>query len=104
AVWLARRAGQFIPVRIALFFFALVFIFFLQPLTTDTINVPVDYYEGLVPWRDQGPRPNMSNPWLNDVALQMVPWAHEVGVQWKSGRIPDGIGDLRAARGDADRP
>lgn len=88
AVWLARRGGQLIPVRIAFFFYVLVLIFFFQPLTTNTINVAVDYYEGLLPWRDYGPRPNTSNPYLNDVALQMVPWAHEVREQWKSGRIP----------------
>jgi hypothetical protein len=88
AVWLARRGGQPIPARIALFFYLLVLVFFFQPLTMNTINVPVDYYEELLPWRDLGPRPNTSNPHLNDVALQMVPWAHEVREQWKSGRIP----------------
>ena len=88
AVWLARRGNQPIPPRIAFFFYALVLVFFFQPLTTNTVNVPVDYYEELLPWRDQGPRPNSSNPYLNDVALQMVPWAHEVREQWKSGRIP----------------
>jgi len=88
AIWLARRGGHPIPARVAFFFYALVLLFFLRPLTTNTINVPVDYYEELLPWRDYGPRPNSSNPHLNDVALQMVPWAHEVREQWKSGRIP----------------
>jgi hypothetical protein len=91
AVWLARRRGTPLPPRIALFFYALVLVFFFRPLTTDTINVPVDYYSGLSPWievRPRPPHPRSSNPYLNDVALQMVPWAHEVREQWKSGRIP----------------
>jgi hypothetical protein len=88
ALWLARRAGQRVPLRIAFLFYALVLVFFFRPLTTNTINVPVDYYTALLPWRDLGPRPNMSNPFGNDVSLQLVPWAHEVREQWKSGRIP----------------
>ena len=38
AVALGRRAGADLPKRVAFFFFALVLLFFREPLTTDTIN------------------------------------------------------------------
>jgi hypothetical protein len=88
AVGLARRAGVELSWRIALFFFALVFVFFFAPLATDSINIPVDYIQKLPPWSELNPNARASNPFLNDVALQLVPWAHQVREQWKSGRLP----------------
>jgi hypothetical protein len=88
AIALARRAGVQLPWRIAIFFFALVLVLFFAPLTTDTINIPVDYIQKLPPWSELNPNAKPANPWQNDVALQLVPWAHQVREQWKSGRIP----------------
>jgi hypothetical protein len=88
AVALGRRAGVDLPKRIAFFFFALVLLFFRAPLTTDTINAPVDYYESLPPWVNVIKHPHPLNPFVNDVALQLVPWAHAVREQWRAFRPP----------------
>ncbi|HEV7572402.1 MAG TPA: YfhO family protein [Thermoanaerobaculia bacterium] len=87
-VALGRRAGADLPKRIALFFFALVLLFFREPLTTDTINAPVDYYESLPPWVNVIKHPHPVNPFINDVALQLVPWAHAVREHWRSFNPP----------------
>jgi hypothetical protein len=87
-VWLARRAAVEIPWRIALFFFALVLVFMFVPLTYDDVtNAAVDYTAELPPWSHLGHKLS-SNPHLNDLTLQLVPWAHGVREQWRSGRIP----------------
>ena len=83
-VALGRRAGADLPPRMALFFFALVLLFFREPLTTDTINAPVDYYETLPPWVNVIKHPHPVNPFVNDVALQLVPWAHAVREHWRA--------------------
>ncbi|MEA2339569.1 MAG: hypothetical protein QOE82_3576 [Thermoanaerobaculia bacterium] len=87
-VALARRASADLPRRIAFFFFALVLIFFREPLTTDTINAPVDYYETLPPWVNVIKHPHPVNPFVNDVALQLVPWAHAVREHWRAFELP----------------
>src|SRR4051794_31051067 len=87
-VALGRRAGADLPKRVAFFFFALVLLFFREPLTTDTINAPVDYYESLPPWVNVIKHPHPSNPFVNDVALQLVPWAHAVREQWRAFEPP----------------
>jgi|GEM_PF-4913602 len=87
-VTLARRAGAGLPKRIAFFFFAIVLLFFREPLTTDTINAPVDYYESLPPWVNVIKHPHPVNPFVNDVALQLVPWAHAVREQWRAFEAP----------------
>jgi len=88
AVALGRRAGADLPKRIAFFFFALVLLFFREPLTTDTINAPVDYYESLPPWVNVIKHPHPVNPFVNDVALQLVPWAHAVREHWRAFNPP----------------
>ena len=88
AVALARRAGADLPKRIAFFFFALVLLFFREPMTTDTINAPVDYYESLPPWVNVIKHPHPVNPFVNDVALQLVPWAHAVREHWRAFELP----------------
>jgi hypothetical protein len=88
AVALGRRAGADLPKRVALFFFALVLLFFREPLTTDTINAPVDYYESLPPWVNVIKHPHPVNPFVNDVALQLVPWAHAVREHWRAFQAP----------------
>jgi hypothetical protein len=88
AVALGRRAGADLPKRIAFFFFALVLLFFREPQTTDTINAPVDYYESLPPWVNVIKHPHPSNPFVNDVALQLVPWAHAVREHWRAFEPP----------------
>jgi hypothetical protein len=72
----------------AFVFFALVLFFFREPMMTDTINTPVDYYESLPPWVNVIKHPHPSNPFVNDVALQLVPWAHAVREQWRAFEPP----------------
>jgi hypothetical protein len=86
AVTLARRAGVELPKRVAVFFYALVFVFLWLPLTQDYVNLPVDFLKTLSPWAyTTGPLERTAiNPQINDITLQIVPWAHQVRESWKS--------------------
>lgn len=88
AVALARRAGAALPRRIAVLFFALALFFFREALMTDAINVAVDYYETLPPWSNLHNPIRSANPFINDVSLQLVPWAHAVREHWRSLELP----------------
>src|SRR5207245_9012422 len=87
AVWIARRCGIRFPWRIAALFYALVLIFLWAPMTGPYVDVPVDFLGGLPPWAFVHPSKS-ANSQLNDIPLQMIPWAHQVREQWKSLRIP----------------
>ncbi|HUP59360.1 MAG TPA: YfhO family protein [Thermoanaerobaculia bacterium] len=85
AVWLARRAQVGIPLRVALFFYALVFVFFYLPLTQDYVNVPMDFLQTLPPWAHRFRYPwRPANGWMNDIVLQIMPWADQVRDSWRS--------------------
>jgi hypothetical protein len=84
AVAMARRAGVELPKRVAVFFYALVFVFMYLPLTQDYVNLPVDFLKTLSPWAYATDDPTAINPQINDLALQIVPWAHQVRESWKS--------------------
>ena len=84
AVFLARRSGVELPRRIAVFFYALVFVFFYPILTQDAVNTSVDFLGTLPPWEYTAPQHRAGNIQLNDLALQIVPWAHQVREGWKS--------------------
>lgn len=90
AVALARRAGIDLPRRVAVFFYALVFVFFFKPLTQDYVNVHTDFLKSLPPWAYLLPLDQREaiNSQMNDVALQIVPWAHQVRESWRSLRPP----------------
>jgi hypothetical protein len=89
AVWLARRGGIDLPRRVAVFFFALVFVFFYPVLTQDAVNTSVDYLGTLPPWEYTVPAGYQAgNVQLNDLALQIVPWAHQVREGWRSLHVP----------------
>lgn len=89
AVWIARRAaGIALPWRIATFFYLLVLVFLWQPLTKDVVNLPVDFLRVLPPWSFLTRFHKSVNPDINDLALQIVPWAHQVREAWLSGHIP----------------
>ncbi len=104
AVWIARRwsaaacrrlsqgAGkpahsEGFPWRVAALFYALVLIFLWRPMTQDYVNVPVDYLSRLPPWALVA-RGTTVNAEINDIPMQMIPWAHEVREQWKSLQFP----------------
>jgi hypothetical protein len=87
-VWLARRRGVDLPRRVAAFFYLLVFVFFYPILTQDSVNTSVDYLGTLPPWEYTVQDHQAGNPQLNDLALQIVPWAHQVREGWRSMRPP----------------
>lgn len=84
AVWLARRSGVDLPRRIALFFYALVVFFFWLPMTQDYVSLPVDFLKTLPPWTLTTRDHTALNEQMNDLVLQIVPWAHQVRESWKS--------------------
>lgn len=84
AVWLARRRGIDIPVRVAAFFYALVFVFLYLPMTQDYVNLPVDFLKTLPPWAHLTRDHRALNRDINDIVLQIVPWAHQVRESWKA--------------------
>jgi hypothetical protein len=83
-VALLRRAGAELPRRVAIFFYGLVFIAFYLPLTQDYVNLPVDFLRALPPWSYTTSNPTVANGQLNDLVLQITPWAHQVREGWRS--------------------
>ena len=88
AVWIARRCGSRFPWPIAALFYALVLIFLWQPLTGSYVNLPVDIVQTLPPWSAMVRDHRVANFELNDIVMQIVPWAHQVREAWKSGHFP----------------
>lgn len=83
AVWLARRGGIDLPRRVALFFYALVLVFFYPVLTQDATNTSMDFLGTIPPWEYTVRHHHALNKQLNDLALQIVPWAHQVREGWR---------------------
>ena len=88
AVWLARRRGIDIPVRVAVFFYALVLVFLYLPMTQDYVHLPVDFLKTLPPWSHVTRDHTALNRDINDIVLQIVPWAHQVRESWKAFEPP----------------
>ena len=88
AVWLTRRAGIDFPRRIAALFYLLVLIFFGRALTGDAINLPLDFIRTLPPWWHLTRDHLAINDEMNDLVLQIVPWAHQVRESWRSLEMP----------------
>ncbi|HVR40354.1 MAG TPA: YfhO family protein [Thermoanaerobaculia bacterium] len=88
AVYLARRGVVAFPWRIAAFFYALVLIFLFKPMTQAWVNVPADFLQTLPPWAYVARDHHVQNAELNDVILQIVPWAHEARESWKALHVP----------------
>jgi len=88
AVWLARRAGLELRWRIAALFYVLVLLFLFRPMTQQYVNLPVDFVQRLTPWAYVTRAHASLNSEMNDLALQIVPWAHQVRESWRAGHIP----------------
>jgi hypothetical protein len=84
AVFVGRRWGVAIPRRVAVFFYALVLLFFFPILTQDAVNTSVDFLGTIPPWEYTVENHSPGNRQLNDLALQIVPWAHQVREGWRS--------------------
>ncbi|HUF17845.1 MAG TPA: hypothetical protein VMS12_07365, partial [Thermoanaerobaculia bacterium] len=83
SVALARRLGLPFQWRIAGLFYVLVLLFLFQPLTMNVVNVPADYTQRFWPWVSLGDPDPDTNTEINDVILQMVPWANQVRESWR---------------------
>lgn len=88
AVWLARRRGIDVPIRVAAFFYALVLVFLYLPMTQDYVHLPVDFIKTLPPWAHLTRDHHTVNRDINDLVLQIVPWAHQVRESWKAFEPP----------------
>ena len=88
AVWLARRARVDLPWRMAALFYALVLLFLFRPMTQATVSVPVDFIRILPPWESGAPTRQLSNSMMNDLPMQIVPWAAQVRDAWRSLHFP----------------
>jgi hypothetical protein len=84
----ALRPPPSIPWRVAIFFYALVFVFLYLPLTQDYVNLPVDFLKTLPPWAHLVRNHHASNLYMNDIVLQIVPWAQQVREAWRSLHVP----------------
>jgi hypothetical protein len=84
AVALTRRAGVELPRRIALFFYALVLVFFFKPLTQQYVNFQLDVLPSIPPWSRLTTDHHQYTAELNDLPMQIVPWTHQVRQSWKS--------------------
>ncbi|HMC20216.1 MAG TPA: hypothetical protein VKL19_00050 [Thermoanaerobaculia bacterium] len=88
AVWMARWRGNEFPWRIAVLFYALLLIFLWQPLTGPYVNLPVDVVQTLPPWWSMIRDHRVANFEINDIVMQIVPWADQVRQSWKSLHFP----------------
>ncbi|HJT17486.1 MAG TPA: hypothetical protein VJ853_08870, partial [Thermoanaerobaculia bacterium] len=88
AVWISRRCGSAFPWRVAALFYALVLIFLWRPMTGPWVNLPVDIVQTLPPWWGMARDHRVVNGEINDIVMQIVPWAHQVREAWKSLRFP----------------
>src|SRR5512140_510347 len=88
AVWLARRGGVDLPRRMAALFYLMALLFLFRPMTQPCVNVPVDYVQRIPPWASATNSHTVTNSEINDIALQMVPWAHAVRESWKTLHVP----------------
>lgn len=70
------------------FFYALVLIYLFRPMTGRYVNLPVDFINILPPWGNWNQRRFLSNPEMNDLAMQIVPWAHQAREAWLSFHFP----------------
>lgn len=92
AVGLARRGSpavrDVLRWRVAAFFYALVLLFLFRPLTQPFVNFPADFITILPPWGDWVRRHLLSNSEMNDLTMQIVPWAHQAREAWRSLQFP----------------
>jgi hypothetical protein len=88
ALYLARRAKVEFPWKIGALFYALVLVYLFQPMTRDVVNLPADFIETMPPWVHTGHMVTAANRDLNDLVLQLAPWAHQVRESWRAGDVP----------------
>lgn len=88
AVALARRSGVDLPKKVALFFYALVLVFFFKPLTQQYVITQDDFLNTLPPWHFTAKVKEAVNGEMNDIPLQHTAWGIQVRESWKSLQPP----------------
>ncbi|MGZ7033478.1 MAG: hypothetical protein ACXVIJ_16055, partial [Thermoanaerobaculia bacterium] len=88
AVLIARRYRVDLPFRIAALFYLLVLVFLFRPMTQDYVHIPVDFLRILPPWAHLTRTHEVVNNEMNDLVLQIVPWANQVRQSWQSLQAP----------------
>jgi hypothetical protein len=89
AVLLARRARVDVPWRIAALFYALTLLFMWKAMTGPYVNIPADFLQALPPWSLLNHHSVVGgNSELNDLPMQIVPWADQVRESWRAFRAP----------------
>ncbi|MGZ7040084.1 MAG: hypothetical protein ACXVJO_18055, partial [Thermoanaerobaculia bacterium] len=88
AVLIARRYRVDLPFRIAALFYLLVLVFLFRPMTQDYVHIPVDFLRILPPWAHMTRTHEVVNNEMNDLVLQIVPWANQVRQSWQSLQAP----------------
>ncbi|HYT32187.1 MAG TPA: hypothetical protein VEO37_06300, partial [Thermoanaerobaculia bacterium] len=83
AVWLRRS----VPRRSALVLLGLPILFCLTGFFRGATLFPIDQLAHFPPWSARVSTPP-HNPYLNDVATQIAPWAKAVRMAWKEGSLP----------------
>ena len=88
AVFIARRFRADFPWRIAALFYALVLVYLFRPMTGPYVDLPVDFLTNFPPWSGVIHHRFIANYELNDLIMQIVPWAHQVRTAYRSGHMP----------------
>lgn len=88
SVYIAGKLRAGFPWRIAALFYALTLIFFWKPMTGPYVNLPVDFLTNFPPWAGVVHHTHIRNYELNDIIMQMVPWAHQVREAYRAGGLP----------------
>ena len=87
-VALARRRGIDLPKKVALFFYALVLVFFFKPLTQHYVVTQDDFLSTMPPWYFTAEVKDAINDEMNDIPLQHTVWGMQVRESWKSLKPP----------------
>ncbi|HEY2091427.1 MAG TPA: YfhO family protein [Thermoanaerobaculia bacterium] len=89
AVYLTRRGRIDLPWRVAGLFYVLVLFFMWKAMTGPYVNFPADFVKALPPWSFMHRHVvRVGNGELNDLPMQIVPWAIQVRDAWQSFHIP----------------
>ncbi len=102
---LARLLGRPIPALTLALFFALALLPFPRALLPGKTVLPLEHVATTTPWLSPGGG-LPSNPYLNDVVMQMLPWAEAVRLAFEDGALPfrdrwNGCGTPLAANGQS---
>jgi hypothetical protein len=88
AIWLARRSGVSISWRVASFFYLLVLLYMWKSMTGGWVSIPIDIVHTLPPWWRIRHVKSSLNAQMNDIVLQIIPWAHQSREALKSFTAP----------------